>query len=118
METGSSNTKNLVIAGVILAVLIFAGYYYTTRDRSSNVDLLVNIPVEGNQVIDGDLLSTLGQLKRLRLDETIFSNQTFISLTDHSRPLSPQTSGRTNPFAPIDASSAFLPSNSTSISTR
>jgi len=106
MEQGSSNTKNLIIAGVVLIALIAAGYYYTTRDRSS-ADLLIGIPTIENQIIDSDLLSTLSQLKRLRLDETIFSNPSFMSLTDQSKPLQAQTSGRTNPFAPLDSFSAF-----------
>ncbi len=102
MEQGSSNTKNLVIAGVILLALIAAGYFYTSRERIDDSELLVGVPVSHNQVIDGNLLSTLSQLKRLRLDESIFSNQSFVSLTDQSKPLAPQTSGRINPFAPFD----------------
>lgn len=104
MEQGSSNTKNLIIAGVILVALLGAGYFYTTRDRVSDADLLVGIPITSEQAIDGDLLSTLRELKRLRLDESIFSDQSFLSLTDQSRPLPPQTSGRINPFAPLEVS--------------
>jgi hypothetical protein len=113
MEQGSSNTQNLIIAGVVLLVLLGAGYFYATRDRVSDTDLLVGVPINRDQVIDGDLLSTLGQLKRLRLDETIFSNQSFMSLTDQSKPLPAQTSGRANPFAPFDATPSVFPSSST-----
>ena len=103
MEQGSSNTKNLIIAGIILAILLVAGYFYTTRERINDTDLLVGIPITSEQEIDGDLLSTLRELKRLRLDESIFSNPSFVSLTDQSKPLPSQTSGRINPFAPLEA---------------
>lgn len=106
MEQGSSNTKNLIIAGVILLALLGAGYFYASRERVNDADLLVGIPVSSEQAIDGDLLSTLRELKRLRLDESIFSNQSFVSLTDQSRPLPAQTSGRINPFAPFEV---FVP---------
>lgn len=104
MEQGSSNTKNLIIAGVVLVGFIIAGYFYTTRDRVDDADLLVGIPISAEKAIDGDLLSTLRELKRLRLDESIFSDQSFVSLTDQSRPLPVQTSGRINPFAPLESS--------------
>ena len=113
MEKGLSNTKNLIIAGVILLALLAAGYFYTTRERIDDADLLVGVPISRDQAIDGDLLSTLGQLKRLRLDESIFSNQSFLSLTDQSKPLPSQTSGRTNPFAPLDFTSSIFVSTST-----
>lgn len=112
MEKGSSNTKNLLIAGAILVVLIAAGYFYATRERVSDSDLLVGVPITGEKAIDGDLLSTLRELKRLRLDESIFSDPSFVSLTDQSKPLPPQVSGRINPFAPLEsASSAFSTSS-------
>jgi hypothetical protein len=103
MEQGSSNTKNLIVAGVVLVAIIIAGYLYSTRDRIDDTDLLVGIPISSEKVIDGDLLSTLRELKRLRLDEAIFSSQSFLSLTDQSRPLPAQTSGRINPFAPLES---------------
>lgn len=112
MEQGSSNTKNLIIAGVVLLALIAAGYFYASRERINDNELLVGVPINRDQVIDGDLLSTLGQLKRLRLDESIFSNQSFMSLTDQSKPLTPQTSGRINPFSPFEAPPSAFPSAS------
>ncbi|MFA6095459.1 MAG: hypothetical protein WC767_01295 [Candidatus Paceibacterota bacterium] len=112
MEKGISNTKNIIIAAVILAVIIFAGYFYSTRDRSADTDLLVGVPVDG-AVIDGDLLSTLRELKGLRLDEGIFQDPVFRSLVDKSRPLASQNSGRPNPFAPLESSAAFSSATST-----
>lgn len=112
MEQGSSNTRNLIIAGVVLLALIAAGYFYTTRDRVGDADLLVGVPISSERAIDGDLLSTLRELKRLRLDEAIFSDQAFLSLTDQSKPLPAQTSGRINPFAPFDSVQSAFSSSS------
>ncbi len=115
MEQGKSNTRNLLVAAAILLACIGAAYFYLTRDTVSDTDLLVGIPITGPESIDGDLLSTLRELKRLSLDEKIFSDPSFKSLIDHSRPLPPQTSGRLNPFAPLESTQTVF---STSTPTR
>jgi hypothetical protein len=103
-----NNTRNLVITIAILIAFIGAAYFYITRETVSDADLLVGVPIAGTATIDGDLLSTLRELKRLRLDDSIFTMPSFVSLTDQSRPLPPQTSGRINPFAPLESSASVF----------
>ncbi len=92
--------KNPVIAIIILAAVGVAGYFYSVRDRQSD-DLLTGVSAAEGGAIDGDLLKTLGRLKKLRLDDSIFQEQSWISLHDFGRTLSPEPKGRANPFAPL-----------------
>jgi len=98
-----TKTRNLIIIGAIIVIIALAGYFYTNRDQSSNALLLVN---EGSATasVDSDLLNALRTLKQLKLDSSIFSNAAWLSLTDFSQILPTQSSGRTNPFAPIGSS--------------
>ena len=48
-----------------------------------------------------DILTTLASLNTIKLDNTIFTDPLFTSLTDYGVPISPQNAGRRNPFAPI-----------------
>ncbi|HVU06664.1 MAG TPA: hypothetical protein VHE10_02655 [Candidatus Paceibacterota bacterium] len=101
MSNGSSK-RNLFIALALIIAVGVAGYLYTTRDRSSS-DLLVEDFIATSTVsVDSDLLATLRQLKKLRLDDAIFSSPAWLSLKDFGQVIPPQAPGRPNPFAPID----------------
>lgn len=95
--------RNLIISLAILLIVGFAGYFYVTRDRVSDADLLVGVPVQNVASVDGDLLSALSDLRTLRLDDTIFSNPKFNSFQNFSTTIQPQPAGRQNPFAPLSA---------------
>lgn len=54
-------------------------------------------------------------VKKIKLNSSIFSNTAFINLHDSSILLSPSgDEGRLNPFAPIGFEASSAPSNSTS----
>ena len=96
--------KNPVIAILVLAMVVVAGYFYTTRNRESDT-LLTDVSVADQVVtVDGDLLKTLGKLKKLQLDDSVFSDPVWQSLRDFGRTLSSEPKGRVNPFAPLSAS--------------
>ncbi|HEY9480663.1 MAG TPA: hypothetical protein VIR98_00320 [Candidatus Paceibacterota bacterium] len=115
MQNTSHSARNLIIILVVLIIIGAAGYFYAGRDQAPD-DLLTSAPVDGMAAgaVEGDLLPALLQLKKLRLDDTIFSDASFTSLVDSGQTLAPQPQGRPNPFAPIDASS--LSSESSSVS--
>ncbi len=102
MKDNTNKWRNLVIAVVILGVLGFAGYSYTTRDRGADVGLLTNSGSDLTASVDGDLLKTLGKLKKLHLDDGVFSNPVWLSLRDFGKILTPEQKGRLNPFAPLE----------------
>lgn len=51
--------------------------------------------------VSRDLIATLNSLNTIRLDETLFSDPVFISLSDFGVIIPAQPIGRRNPFAPI-----------------
>jgi len=93
--------KNYIIIGAIVLVVIIAGYFYATRDQSPDATL---VATTATTTVDSDLLSALRELRKLHLDDTIFTSQAWLSLTDFGKTLAPMASGRPNPFAPLDAS--------------
>ncbi|TSC69160.1 MAG: hypothetical protein G01um101456_304 [Parcubacteria group bacterium Gr01-1014_56] len=48
-----------------------------------------------------DVLVTLSNLHTIKLDNSIFTDPLFTSLTDYSVAIPPQNAGRRNPFAPL-----------------
>ncbi len=98
-----SSIKNLVIVGVVILAIAGAGYFYATRDQSPDT-LLVASSSGGSSSVDQDLLASLQQLKLLKLDDSIFSNPIWRSLSDFGQTIPPQTPNRPNPFAPLDPS--------------
>ncbi|HEU5114797.1 MAG TPA: hypothetical protein VFT82_03455 [Candidatus Paceibacterota bacterium] len=95
-----SNSKNLIITIAIIIVIGVAGYYYTTRDRSSD-QLLISDFSTSSPAVDNDLLTALRALKQIRLDDSIFKNPVWTSLTDFSKTIPTEVPGRQNPFSPL-----------------
>ena len=108
MNEKTNTWKNSLIAATVLAIISLAGYFYTARDRTDD-SLLTGVSATEGNAIDGDLLRTLGKLKKLKLDDSIFEDKSWQSLRDFGRTLSPEPRGRANPFAPLTSSAAVMP---------
>lgn len=91
--------KTVLIVAIIAGVG-FVGYNYLSQDSSSG-DLIVQVQDSDTSQVGAQVLSALNQLQQLRLDESVFTDKTFKSLKDFSRPLPTESVGRSNPFAPI-----------------
>lgn len=89
--------KNKMAIGGGLAVLVF-GYVYLTYFSGGSAPLTAS---SADSAISGDLLITLNSLGTIDLDNKIFTNPVFVSLSDFGVSIPPQQSGRRNPFAPI-----------------
>jgi short subunit fatty acids transporter len=89
--------KNKMVLGLVAAAAC-AGLLYWWWGGSSAEPLL---NAEPSSPLSSDLLATLGSLNTITLDETIFSDETFRSLTDFGVTIPPQAIGRRNPFAPL-----------------
>jgi hypothetical protein len=116
MQSGEKKSYTNTIILVTAAIGVFvAGYFYFTRDRSSDILLSSDI-VNSSASIQGDLLVVLRQLAAVELDAAIFSDFIFKqSLTDFGRVLVPERPGKNNPFAPLSlpASGDKRPAGST-----
>lgn len=106
-----SGGMNLIIVIAIIIAICVAGYLYITRDQSPD-DLLVSsmagVGAPGSPVspVDNQLLAALRDLRRLKLDDSIFKDPAWATLHDFSQTLEPQEPYRPNPFAPLGGGSA------------
>jgi len=97
----SQKTKQIIIS-LIIIIVAFIGYkmFYVSDQPSDST--LVAEQATNAQFVDGQtILVLLNNLNRVTLDDSIFSNKIFVSLTDFGRPIEDQIIGRQNPFLPI-----------------
>ena len=86
----------------VLGVLLVVAYYMYFGSGSTG-SLLSSSPVASDQ--GQQLLATLGDLHSVTLDNAIFTNDVFVSLTDFGTVIPAQPVGRHNPFAPVGGAS-------------
>lgn len=105
----SPKIKNLIIF-IVIAVGIVLVYIFFIKKGPEQAPLVSvsnsTTPVTNLQpnssLLTQDFLSVLLNVKNIKLDDTIFKDPAFISLSDSSILLVPDsTEGRPNPFAPI-----------------
>lgn len=91
------------------AVLLVLGYvYFAYFSGSTSAPALSSS--DTSAVLSQNLLVTLQNLHTIKLDNSIFTDPAFLSLTDFGVTIPPQNVGRGNPFAPVTGVGA--PSNS------
>ena len=57
-------------------------------------------PVEA-QVVGQDLIDLLAELEGVKLDQSLFSREAFVNLTDFAQTLPEEPRGRANPFSSL-----------------
>lgn len=101
-----TKNKTTLIGLVALAALVWG--YFAFFGGSSSAPLTA---VSSDSALSGNLLTTLNSLHTIKLDNSIFTDPVFLSLSDFGTTLPDQPSGRANPFAAIGANaSASQPS--------
>ena len=90
--------KNKTTIGGVLALVVVVYVYFTYFSGTASAPLTAT-PIDS--AISGNLLTTLNSLHTIRLDNSIFTNPLFVSLSDFGVTIPPQAAGRGNPFAPI-----------------
>lgn len=88
--------KNLVLIGVIVAAAALL-YFYS----SSGSDATLTSTDGAQSPVSNELLATLGNLRTIQLDNSIFKEPLFMSLSDFGVAIPPVAAGRRNPFAPV-----------------
>jgi hypothetical protein len=101
----SKRIKNIIIIVVIIAVL---GLGYNFFFNAPAAPALVStagvaaVPGQVENPIGQEFLTTLLNIRSIKLDDSIFANPAFLSLSDFTTTLVPEgNEGRSNPFAPI-----------------
>jgi hypothetical protein len=114
----TKNLKKIVIVALIIGGGLLA--YSFLRPEPTIESMLETTERKNNdQVLNQEIVLAINQMKSLTLDASIFNDPVFKSLIDHSRPISPEPIGRSNPFAPIgvDFSAGVRSSTSTATTT-
>jgi hypothetical protein len=113
-------TYNKFLIVIAIAILLSGAYVYFSHDldaqaASTNQNGSSLVSSNGsskspaldskNAKISEDtaFLTTLTSLNKLKIDTSIFSRQSFMSLRDNTVTLEQVTPGRPNPFAPINS---------------
>ncbi len=90
--------------GALLVVIIAGSLYYVWSGSGSAEPLLTDS--QGTSPLSQELLLTLGQVTTITLDETLFKDPVYLSLSDFGVTIPRQTAGRRNPFAPVGTTGA------------
>ena len=99
---------------IIVIVLATGGFFVYAHFFGGGAEpLLSQTATAATSPEDQSLITLLLQLKSIRLDNSIFSDNTFKSLQDFSQELVPEPIGRVNPFASLGGRIAPLPSGPT-----
>jgi len=101
----------MAIGGII--VVLLAGYVYFAYFAGSSAPTLSSSDT-ANTALSQNLLVTLQNLQTIKLDDSIFSDPAFISLTDFGVTISPEAVGNPDPFLPLTGTAAAS-GNSSSI---
>jgi len=106
--------KNILIFIAIAAIFVAIYFFYIRKSSDSDKNLVsapatTALPAAGSPAtgvadskIAQEFLNLLLSVKNIKLDDSIFSDEAFVSLHDSSITLTPDgNEGRVNPFAPI-----------------
>jgi len=112
-------TKQIIIGAVVVIIAFVVFKVFFSNNTPSDTTLVpdqTNITVAGSQ----NILALLSSLNKVTLDDSIFSDRIFTSLTSFERPIEDQAIGRENPFLPIgiDGSVITLPKATTTTRVR
>ena len=90
-----SNTLFLIIATLVIA----GGAYWYFSTQTGNQPPLTATTSENPAQTQFKML--VSELQPISFDTSIFSDPRFMTLTDLATPITPEASGRLDPFAPI-----------------
>lgn len=96
-----SQHKTTVI-GVLVIVGAFLVYFFFFRGPAESDILVGSSDTSGpNTELSSEFVALLSELRSINIDGAFFARPEFRALTDLTRPLLPEFSGRANPFLPI-----------------
>jgi hypothetical protein len=96
-----------VIIGVVVVAALVLWFFYSRGGSGA----LLTSSADQESPVSQEILATLGNLRTIKLDNSIFSDPLFQSLSDFGVAIPPAAAGRRNPFAPVgeDASAQTQP---------
>ncbi len=100
--------NKIMLAVVVLAVLA-VGYYMMSGSATGSGAALTS--TDDASIGSQPMLVMLSSLQSIRLDNTIFTDPTFVALTDFGVVIAPEPLGRHNPFVFVGQSGATASSS-------
>ena len=97
--------SNTFIIGIVTILIAAAAYWYFFTGTGNQTPLSADASVNAAQTQFQTLVS---ELQPISFDTSIFSDPRFNALVDLTTPVSPETTGRLDPFAAI-TNSSFIP---------
>lgn len=95
-------TTNTIVLIIVTLGIAGGAYWYFFTDTGNQPPLTPTVAIENRmQTRFQELVSTL---QPISFDVAIFSDPRFMSLTDLSTSIAPESAGRLDPFAAIGAS--------------
>lgn len=91
-----SNTVILIVATLIIAA---GAYWYFFTGTGNEPPLTATTSFEGGA--QAQFQTLVGELQPISFDTGIFSEPSFMALVDLATPITPETIGRPDPFAPV-----------------
>ena len=101
--------KNIVVIGVIAAAVAVLYFFYS----SSGGGATLTSSAEVESPVSREILATLGNLRTIKLDNSLFQDPLFLSLSDFGVTIPPAAAGRRNPFAPVGQGATATPAATT-----
>lgn len=91
--------KQVIIIGTIVAVA-FIGYSMFLKPDTDN-PLTAQAVDPSQTAVEQELIGLLLELRSIKLDTALFSDERFRALKDFSQEIVQEPIGRENPFAPL-----------------
>ena len=91
--------KTNVTVLIVTTLIVAAGAYWYFFANAGNAPPLTTDTTDNQSQLQFQIL--VGQLQPISFNTKIFDNASFLALIDLTTPISPETTGRTDPFAAI-----------------
>lgn len=102
----SMKTTHTILAVVLIALSVLVGGAIVSEGSKASAADALDVSTPAGAEVGSDVIALIQQIKTLRIDQSIFSDPAFLSLTDYTTPIPPQPVGRPNPFAPLGSVSS------------
>jgi hypothetical protein len=103
MKIKTAVTVFIAVFVLMVGIAIFKGKSSSAQDTA---DLTV---AETSDSVGREVLALLDDLRKIKLDDSIFKNPMFQELEDYSVTIPAELKGRKNPFNPIGVDDIIMP---------
>lgn len=94
----------IAIAGTIFVGSALVYLAFSGSQPTGSLDVLnesTRIQLDEGSRIEREIIAELNRIRSIRLEDSIFTSETFRSLVDYSRVIEERPRGRENPFSSI-----------------